>query len=241
MKHEQRARAGSGLLCVCVALSLPSCGGGGGTTTPTATVTSVAVTGANVTTVPGQTLQLVATATFSNGSTQNVTNVATWTSTNTGVASVSGTGLVTGAAVGDSTIGARHMNVLGNLIVGVRAAIARFTVANAAGPDICRIEVGSGGRLDCTFDGSTSLGAPTTWSWSFIVATATGTSGPRNVPTFIPNPGCGFFATKATQIGSTGAVQMIVRLIVSKTGGQSEEVTNQNVRLFPQQQCGYGF
>jgi len=73
------------------------------------------------------------------------------------------------------------------------------------------------------------------------VATATGTSGNQNTATFVPTPGCGFFATKAAQIGTTGAVQMIVRLTVSKTGGVSEEVTNQNVRLFPQSQCGYGF
>jgi len=133
------------------------------------------------------------------------------------------------------------MNVLGTLLVGIRAVIARFTVSNAAGPDLCRIEVGSGGKLDCTFNGTTSLGNPTTWAWSFVVATATGTSGNQSAPTFVPNPGCGFFGTKAPQIGSTGAVQMIVRLTVSKTGSVSEEVTNQNVRLLPQQQCGYGF
>lgn len=240
MKREQKEWAKSVLLCVCVAMALPSCAEDT-ITPPTSTVTSVAVTGTAVNTVPGQTLQLAATATLSNGSTQNVTNTATWTTSSSGIANVSNTGLVTATGVGDATIGARHMNVLGTLLVGIKSVIARFTVSNAAGPDLCRIEVGSGGRLDCTFNGSTSLGNPTTWSWSFVVATATGTSGNRSTPTFVPDPGCGFFATKAPQIGTTGAVQMIVRLIVSKTGGQSEEVTNQNVRLFPQSQCGYGF
>ncbi len=239
MKRQQREWAKSGLLCVCVAMALPSCGED--TVTQPTTVTSVAVTGTNVSTVPGQTLQLTAIATLSNGSTQNVTNAATWTTSSTTIANVSSTGLVTGGAVGDATIGARHQNVLGTLLVGIRSVIARFTVSNAAGPDLCRIIVGSGGNLDCTFNGSTSLGSPTTWSWSFVVATATGTSGNQSTPTFVPTPGCGFFATKAAQIGTTGAVQMIVRLTVSKTGGVSEEVTNQNVRLLPQSQCGYGF
>ena len=146
---------------------------------------------------------------------------------------------MTGAAVGDATIGARYQNVLGTLLVGIRSVIARFTVSNAQGADICRIV--TGGNLDCTFNGSTSLGSPTTWAWSYVVATGTGTSGNQSAPTFVPTPGCGFFTTKAPQIGTTGAVQMIVRLTVSKTGGVSEEVTNQNVRLFPQSQCGYGF
>lgn len=240
MKRQQREWAKSGLLCVCVAMALPSCGGGD-TTTPTPTVSSVAVSGTAVNTVPGQTLQLTAIATLSNGSTQNVTNSATWTTSSTTIANVSTTGLVTGGAVGDATIGARHQNVLGTLLVGIKSLIARFTVSNATGPDVCRIVAGSGGNLDCTFNGSTSLGNPTTWAWSFVVATATGTSGNQSTATFVPTPGCGFFATKAAQIGTTGSVQMIVRLTVSKTGGVSEEVTNQNVRLFPQSQCGYGF
>ena len=237
MKREQREWARSAVLCAFVAMALPSCGED--TPTQPTTVTSVAVTSATAGTVPGQTVQLTALATLSNGSTQNVTNSATWTTSSTTIANVSTTGLVTGAAVGDATIGARYQNVLGTLLVGIRSVIARFTVSNAQGADICRIV--TGGNLDCTFNGSTSLGSPTTWAWSYVVATGTGTSGNQSAPTFVPTPGCGFFTTKAPQIGTTGAVQMIVRLTVSKTGGVSEEVTNQNVRLFPQSQCGYGF
>lgn len=237
-----RRWATSGVICAAVAASLPSCSHN---KPVVATVTSVTVTGNPTTTVPGQTLQLAATANMSDGGTQNVTGVATWLSANTAVANVSPTGVVTGVALGDTSITARHMNVLGSLVVGIRALIARFVVSNAIAADQCRIVEGSGGRLDCTFNGAASLGSPTSWSWSGEVANQVFSSGPQTAPTFSPNPGCGFFTmndvNKQPQIGTTGSVQIIVRLTVSKTGSVSETVANQNVRLFPQRQCGYGF
>src|SRR5437588_348633 len=54
-------------------------------------------TGATVT--RGSTVQLTATATFTDNTTQDVTNSATWSSSNTNAATVSSTGLVTASAV----------------------------------------------------------------------------------------------------------------------------------------------
>jgi hypothetical protein len=86
-----------------------------GTTTVTvfaATLTSVAITPANPTTMVGATIALVATGTFSDASTLDVTAFVTWTSSNTGVADVSNAagsrGQATAFAAGSTTIQAQR-------------------------------------------------------------------------------------------------------------------------------------
>lgn len=90
-------------------------------TTPTApTVTSVAVTGTNSFTEKNATAQLTATATLSNGTTENRTSTATWASDNAAVATVSPAGLVTAIATGDATVSATISGVRGTRAIGVR-------------------------------------------------------------------------------------------------------------------------
>jgi len=83
---------------------------GNSSTSPT-TVSSIAVTG----TVPamGATSQFSATATLSNGSTQDVTTQATWTSSDGTIATVASNGVVTAVAAGSVTISAMYQNVTG--------------------------------------------------------------------------------------------------------------------------------
>jgi hypothetical protein len=70
-------------------------------------VSSVAITAATVPTV-GSSAQFTCTATFNDGSTQDVTKVASWVSFNEAVAKVSATGLVTGVAPGAAVIKATY-------------------------------------------------------------------------------------------------------------------------------------
>ena len=70
----------------------------------------------------GATSQMTATATLSNGTTQDVTAQATWQSANTAVATVSSTGLVTGVAAGSAAITATYQNVSGIDTLSVNAA-----------------------------------------------------------------------------------------------------------------------
>ena len=91
------------------------------TPTPTpATVVSVAVSGTNSFTERGVTAQFTATATLSDGTTQNRTTTATWQSDNTAVATVSDQGVVTALATGDATISATVSGIRGTRAVGVR-------------------------------------------------------------------------------------------------------------------------
>ncbi len=103
------------------------CGGGGGgqgaILAPPGLV-SIAVTPATASVPIGGTQQFTATATFSDGSTKNVTTSSTWSSATTGVATVvPTTGVATGVAPGASVITATY---------GGKTGTATLTVTNAA-------------------------------------------------------------------------------------------------------------
>lgn len=70
----------------------------------------------------GQTAQLSANATLSNGFSENRTSVAQWQSTNSGVAAVNSSGLITAGDEGESTIRATVDGVTGSITVTVRYA-----------------------------------------------------------------------------------------------------------------------
>lgn len=221
------------------------------TTTDPTVLNSVSVSGGN-TVAAGQTLQLSATANFSNNTTQNVTTSAAWVSSNVGVATVSSGGLVTGVAGGNADIRATFQNVTGTAPLAVTATapppdlMARFTVTgpNAGDNDICRLS--AGGDILCTFDGGTSTGgtggAINQWTWRFDVGANSGGPTAVNVPTFNPSTDCPtYFKVNPPQTG-TGFTQMVVKLVVRNAAGVlSAEVVNNQVRLFPNNACGIGF
>jgi hypothetical protein len=219
---------------------------------PTVTLSSVSVSGGNAVTV-GQTVQFTATANMSNGTTQNVSTTASWQSSNASIATVSNTGLATGVAQGNADIRATFQGMTGSLGLQVNppatvAPVARFTVSGPGGSNVCRIIPNSGGDIDCTFDGSASTGgtggAINRWTWRYDVGANSRLPINENDPIHNPNPGCGFFADKTglTPQGGTAFVQMIVKLVVRNTAGtESAEERNSNVRLFPQNQCGFAF
>jgi hypothetical protein len=105
-------------------------GGGGGTpVTPTPTVTSVTVVGAGSPAV-GDTAQFIATAAFSDGTTQTVTGQATWESSNSAVVSVTSGGLASFLAAGDADVKATYKSVSGTSHVTVSAgARPKFTLS----------------------------------------------------------------------------------------------------------------
>ena len=96
-------------------------GGVTGSTTVTVlpVLTSVSVTPANPSIGAGQTLQMHATATYSDSTTKDVTSSATWSSTNPSVATVTTSGLVAGVAPGGTGILAKYGGVTGGTGVGI--------------------------------------------------------------------------------------------------------------------------
>jgi len=88
---------------------------------------SIAVTPASFSIPPGGTEQLMATGTYSDNTTQNLTSAVTWSSTNAGAASVNASGLVTAVANGNAAINA----ILGT--VGGSAQATVTTISNLVG------------------------------------------------------------------------------------------------------------
>jgi uncharacterized delta-60 repeat protein len=87
-----------------------------------ARIVSLAISPTNASIPNGTSLQYVATGTFSDGSTRNLTSSATWSSTNPGVATINATGRATGVSVGNTNIGASFGGV---------SASTGLTVTNA--------------------------------------------------------------------------------------------------------------
>ncbi len=83
--------------------------------TPTVTAVSVSGSTPNV----GASAQFTATASLSNGTSQNVTAQASWQSSAPSIASVSGSGVVIGVSAGDADITASYQNLTGRLRITV--------------------------------------------------------------------------------------------------------------------------
>ena len=101
----------------------------GASAAATVTVTSavlktLTITPVNATVPAGDTKQLKATGKYSDGTTQDLTGQVSWTSNNLNAATISSPGgLVTGVAVGTSTIQATLVGVSGTLRVTVTPAL----------------------------------------------------------------------------------------------------------------------
>ena len=88
-------------------------------TVSNATLTSIAVSPASPSVALAGTLQLTATGTFSDGSTQPMLNV-TWSSSSPAVAYVNASGLATGTATGTATMSATVNGVSGSTVLTVQ-------------------------------------------------------------------------------------------------------------------------
>lgn len=108
------------IAAVLVAGILGGCGGQSPTTPAAPTVSNVAVTGLPTTIFIGQTAQVVATASLSDGSAKDVTLDATWQSSNTFALLALGSGSVRGVGAGDATLQATY---------GGKTGVGRTTVS----------------------------------------------------------------------------------------------------------------
>ena len=100
---------------------------------PAPTPASVTVSPAGPSIATGATQQLSATATYDDGTTQNVTSEVTWSSSSSAVATVSSAGLVTAISPGTATVTALQGSVSGSTSVTV--FITPLAVSTAALPD----------------------------------------------------------------------------------------------------------
>ncbi len=102
-------------------------------TVSNATLTSITVTPANPTIPAGQSQQLTATGTYSDGSTQDLSSSVNWASSNSAAVSVSSTGNVMVMTPGSATITATRSGVTGSdAITGSNAVVTAISVSPAS-------------------------------------------------------------------------------------------------------------
>jgi hypothetical protein len=173
---------------------------GGSPTVSSTSTSSIAVTG----TVPtiGQTSQLAAKATLSNGTTQDVTTQATWSSSNTAVATVTSGGLMKLLQVGAADITAAYQGVTGRLSVSV-------SVTSVSGT--CQ---GTRASVRCSFTGTFTVAAAGAVDAS---ATVTGVSGQMALVMLGYNP--------ASTTGTTCSAQFLTMPLPTSAVGNAPVVT----------------
>jgi uncharacterized protein YjdB len=137
--------------------------------TPPKTLSSIAVSPAGPSILIGATQQFVATATYSDNSTQDVTGTVAWASSNTAAATINATGLATAVAAGSTTVTATLNSVSGTATLNISApapTLGSISVSAAAGT----VAAGSTDQFTATAtysDGSTqNVTATATWKSS---------------------------------------------------------------------------
>lgn len=122
-----------------------SLNGRSGTTTVTVTsavLQAIAVTPTTPSIAKGSTQQFLATGTFSDNTTQNVTTTATWASSQPAVATVSNAagsqGVATAVATGTATVSATLSGLTGGTVLTVSAATLSSLAVTPASPSIAK-------------------------------------------------------------------------------------------------------
>ncbi|MGL5815433.1 MAG: beta strand repeat-containing protein [Aeromonas sp.] len=148
---------------------------GGTTSTISIAATAATVTGLSIDPIPnlasGNQVQLKATATFSDLTTQNVSALAHWQSDNTGVVTVSGTGVAHGVAAGNANISASFLTGADSKPITVTAA----TLSSLAASCTTQVQLGLLGlpvanivtrKAVATFSDASTLDVSNTVTWS---------------------------------------------------------------------------
>jgi uncharacterized protein YjdB len=114
--------------------ALAACGGGGGTTPPpnnTPTLRSIQITGLSPSLIAGQTLQLKATGSYSDGSTKDVTSAATWGTSDSSIATVAPGGMLTAKASGQCSVSATLAGIGSSFPVTITSGLLSIAVTPA--------------------------------------------------------------------------------------------------------------
>jgi alpha-tubulin suppressor-like RCC1 family protein len=157
----------SKFLLLIVFAALSGCGGGGGgsTTSAGATLESIAVTPADTTLAIGLTLQFVATGTYSDGSTKDLTSSAKWTAGGSSLITLYTTGLALAKVAGVETVTAT---------VGTQSGSTKLTIKSPF------VAISTGGYHTVALKADGSLFA---WGKNLAGQLGDGTNTDRLLPT----------------------------------------------------------
>ena len=179
---------------------------GAASLTVSPSLTSISVTPNPGTVSVNTTLQMSAIATFSDGSTQDITSTANWTSSIPTIASISASGLVSGVSKGTVSIKAASGGVFGLATVTVNTTLVSITV----GPNPATVLVGSNQQMTATaqYSDGSSQDITTSSAW---------TSSDPTKATITPNAGLavGKASGTTTITASQGSISGTMLLTVN--------------------------
>jgi hypothetical protein len=188
------------------------------TATTTFTVTNAVITAISVTPISplipvGTVVPFVATAIFSDGTSQNVTAAATWVSSAPGVLAVTTAGGArgrgTGVAAGTATVTATFMGISGSTTATVTNAVATSLSVGPAG-----VTLAVGGRQQFTaqeiFSDGTSRDVTAAATWVSMQPAIAGVSDAGATRGQVTGVGAGTATIQATFGGLTGSVAVTV-------------------------------
>ncbi len=174
-----------------------------------AVLQSITVTPVNPTLAVGTTVQLTATGSYSDGSTQDVTSVAGWASSIGGVASIDVAGLVTARKIGTATVSATVGTVTGSVTVTVSGHIVQSIVVTPANPSVT-----SGSKFQFTatafFDDGTSQDITASAHWSTSSANLATINSGQNGGGLATAKAVGNVTITATLNGVSGTTTMTI-------------------------------
>jgi uncharacterized protein YjdB len=183
------------------------CGGASGPALTAKSLTAIAVTPSSPSVTVGATQQLKATATYSDGSTANVTGSASWTSSAASVASVNAGGTVTAVAAGSATITASLGGMSGKSSFSVTAVAPKLS-SIAVTPGSITVNAGATQAFTAiaTYSDSSTKNVTATATWSSS-ATAVATISAAGLATAVAQ---GSTTVTATLNGVSGTATLTV-------------------------------
>jgi len=176
---------------------------------PSVSLTSIGITPSDPSIAQGSTVQLTATGTYSDNSTQDVTSTASWTSSDPSKATVSSTGLVTGVAPGTVTVTASVGSVTGTVSVAVTAATLASIAVTPPNPSVAKGTTQQFTATGTYSDSTTQdITDQVTWSSSDVsTATVSDAAGSKGLAT---TKAVGTTTISAALSGKTGSTGLMV-------------------------------
>jgi hypothetical protein len=212
------------LIIILVLALVTGCGGGGGSSAPPAgTLVSLSVTPVNPSLVQRTVQQFIATGTYSDNSSRNLTTAVNWTSSVPAVALISNTagssGVATAVAAGTTTITAAFTGVSASTILTVTPATLLSIAVIPTNPNI---GVGATQQFTATgtYSNNTTQDLTTTVNWTSsapAVASISNATGSDGLATAI--------ATGTTTItAASGGILRTAILTVTFSGSVNNEI-----------------
>lgn len=119
------------------------------------------------------------------------------------------------------------------------------TILPAGTADACPLINSGNPELDCLFNAATSTGSIVKYVWTYSFGTKQQVDETESAQMEPKAAGCGFFGNQEGATRTDGAVQFIQMTVQLQLRDSANNLSapkmNQNVRIFPAGNCGYGF